>query len=347
MILCVTLNPCLDKTLVVPPWNPGQNVRGREVSEIVGGTGNNVARALKRLGRRSRPATFLGGPVGVRCEALLREDEGFDPLIVPSRAPTRTILTVRTESTRKQTAFFDPDPGISTEEAEDLVRAVDRAVAEGGVEALTLSGSSPSEVTHGLYLDLISMARMRRVPVFLDTYGPPLETIWGFWPDVIQLNRDELARHLRRDDPSDEVVFEQLATWYRHGVRLAVVSDGPDAALVQADGRLYRAYPPELEVVNGVGSGDCLLAGLLDAWLDGKDFEAMLRRGLACGAANAIVWEAGAIDPEEVARMAVEVELEAVEDIRAEAPERHRAGDAQGFLRVGVYGRPTSRFGRR
>ncbi|MFO0950443.1 MAG: hypothetical protein U0835_04690 [Isosphaeraceae bacterium] len=43
MILSVTLNPCLDKTLTVPPWKPGDSVRGTAVREVVGGKGNNVA----------------------------------------------------------------------------------------------------------------------------------------------------------------------------------------------------------------------------------------------------------------------------------------------------------------
>src|SRR5206468_466912 len=60
MIFCVTLNPCLDKTLTVPPWRPGDSVRGRAVREVVGGKGNNVARALAALGHTARPVTFLG-----------------------------------------------------------------------------------------------------------------------------------------------------------------------------------------------------------------------------------------------------------------------------------------------
>src|SRR3954453_15201810 len=89
MILCVTLNPCLDKTLTVPAWRPGDSVRGSAVREVVGGKGNNVARPLARLGRPARPVTFLGGPVGDRCEALLRSDDGFDPLLTRTEAPTR------------------------------------------------------------------------------------------------------------------------------------------------------------------------------------------------------------------------------------------------------------------
>ena len=59
--LSLTLNPCLDKTLTVPDWKQGDNVRGSLVREVVGGKGNNVARALKALGESVRPMTFLGG----------------------------------------------------------------------------------------------------------------------------------------------------------------------------------------------------------------------------------------------------------------------------------------------
>src|SRR5438552_1995743 len=120
MILCVTLNPCLDKTLTVPAWRPGDSVRGQSLREVVGGKGNNVARALSRLGRSARPVTFFGGPLGDHCAAMLRIDDGLDALVIPTSAPTRTILTVRTEGTAEQTAFFDPDPAISEGEAEAL-----------------------------------------------------------------------------------------------------------------------------------------------------------------------------------------------------------------------------------
>src|SRR3954452_3726615 len=222
MILCVTLNPCLDKTLTVPPWKPGDSVRGQAVREVVGGKGNNVARALARLGRRARPATFLGGPVGDHCAQLLRDRDGLDPLVVSAASPTRVILTVRTDGTAEQSAFFDPDPAVTQAESDALFHAVERALAEGGVEALTLSGSSPSPATHGLYSDLIALARSRRVPIFLDSYGPALEAIWGFRPDVIQLNRREAAAHLRIPKPSDDALLGLLDDWGRQGVRLTL-----------------------------------------------------------------------------------------------------------------------------
>lgn len=340
MILCVTLNPCLDKTLTVPAWRPGDSVRGESVGEVVGGKGNNVARALSRLGRTARPCTFLGGAVGAHCEDLLRRVDGFDPVIAPTEAPTRVILTVREAGTDGQTSFFDPDPAVSPAEAEDLLKRVERAMGEGPVEALTLSGSSPGEATDGLFLDLVSLARMRRIPVYLDTYGAPLESIWGFWPDVLQLNRREAGLHLRRSDPTDADVLGLLGTWARHGVRLGVVTDGARAVYAQAEGRFYRVEPPAVEAVNPVGSGDCLLAGLVDGRLAGLEAEGQLRRGVACAAANATVWEAGRIDPEEVARLEAEVEVEAIEGEGLAPTGGDRSGGQAAFLRVGVFGRP-------
>jgi tagatose 6-phosphate kinase len=311
MILCVTLNPCLDKTLTVPPWRPGDLVRGTVIREVVGGKGNNVARALRRLGRVPVPVTFLGGPVGASCESLLRADDGLDPLAIPTAAPTRVILTVRTESSAEQTAFFDPDPAITTAEAEAMLERIDDAL-RGNVQALTLSGSSPSPATHGLFSDLIAIAQARRVPVFLDTYGAALDAIWGFWPTAIQLNRREAAAHRRRPSLTDDDAAGLLQDWHRHGVVCGIITDGPHPVAILFRGRRFRAIPPAIEVVNPIGSGDSLLAGLVDGWLNGLDPEPLLRHALACAIANALVWDAGAIDRAEVERWTDAIVFEAL-----------------------------------
>jgi len=316
MILCVTLNPCLDKTLTVPVWQPGDLVRGRAMREVVGGKGNNVARALKRLGRNSRPVTFLGGAVGVHCESLLRADDGLDPLVVRTEAPTRVILTVRTEASVVQTAFFDPDPSVAAAEAGALARQVDQALRLDKVVALVLSGSSPAPATHGLYGDLVALALARRVAVFLDTYGPALEQIWGFWPTVAQLNRREAAAHLKKPGADDDDVAGLLQNWHRHGVACGVVTDGANPVWILLRGKRYRAIPPAIEPVNPIGSGDALLAGLVDGWLGELDPEPLFRHAIACAVANALVWDAGAIDPAEVARLRERVVIEHDSDTR-------------------------------
>jgi 1-phosphofructokinase family hexose kinase len=310
MILCVTLNPCLDKTLTVPVWRAGDLVRGTGVREVVGGKGNNVARALARLGRRARPVTFLGGIVGSHCERLLISDDRLDPVIVPTQAPTRVILTVRTEGSSDQTAFFDPDPAVTPQEAGALAARLECLLDDGGVSAVCLSGSSPAAATHGLFSDLIALAGARDVPVFLDTYGPALSAIWGFWPTVIKLNRREASAHLRKPVASDHDLDSLLSEWSRRGVACGIVTDGPNPVSINCRGKKYRAIPPPISAVNPIGSGDCLLAGLVDGWLSRLEPEPLFRHAIGCAVANALVWDAGAIDQAEIARLSEQVVIE-------------------------------------
>lgn len=311
MILCVTLNPCLDKTLTVPAWSPGDNVRGTAVREVVGGKGNNVARALKRLGRSEvRPATFLGGAVGRRCAELFLRDDAMDALAIPTEAPTREILTVRTEGTDAQSAFFDPDPAIAPEEAGALLKGIDAELASGRVEALTLSGSSPSPATHEVFAELIALANARRVPAFLDTYGPPLKAIWGFWPVAVQMNLREAGIYLglEKRRPTDAEILGLLDRW--RGSRVAVVTDGPNRFLARVGRTHYRVTPPAIEPVNPIGSGDCFLAGIIDATLTRRGGPDLLRHAVGCAVANALVWDAGGLDPESARAIASEVAIE-------------------------------------
>ena len=299
-VLCVTLNPCLDKTLTVPAWKPGDNVRGTAIREVVGGKGNNVARALKGLGQSARPATFLGGSTGSRCELLLKRDDGLEPLVIASSAETRTILTVRTGESAEQSAFFDPDPAISAHEADLMLEAVRQEIQSGHAQALTLSGSSPSISTHRLYGDLIRLAKESGITVLLDTYGKAFTNLNAASPDVIQLNRKEVAGilGLQSDDLSEPLIFDWLKGWVEKGTRLAVLTQGPEDVLAASIEGFWRVVPPKIQAVNPIGSGDCFLAGLTYASMRSESTPSQLKFALACAVANACVWDAGAISIE-------------------------------------------------
>lgn len=304
MILCVTLNPCVDKTLVVPAWMPGSNVRGVSTRSVAGGKGNNVARALRGLGHGDvRPVSFFGGRAGELSLELLRSQDGFDPIAIPTAAETRVILTVLTDGTTEQTAFFDPDPAITASEAAALIEAVAHAIETRQVHALTLSGSSPSPATHGTFADLIALAQSRRVPVFLDSYGPALAALWGFWPTAIRINRREAADHLKRADVHDDQIARLLERWAERGVEVAIVTDGAGPVMARIHSQTYRVLSPQMKLVNATGSGDSMLAGLVDAYLARRGGEDLLRHAIACGAANAMTWDAGAISIDDVRRI--------------------------------------------
>src|SRR3712207_9361357 len=66
MIITVTLNAAIDKTLAVPNFQIGRRHRSSEQRSMPGGKGVNVARALKTLGQPVIATGLAGDANGTR-----------------------------------------------------------------------------------------------------------------------------------------------------------------------------------------------------------------------------------------------------------------------------------------
>ena len=135
MILCVTLNACLDKTLTVPEWRPGDLVRGTLVPRWWGVRGTMWPGRLTGWGEAARPVSFLGGATGRRCEELLREqDISHFSGRHPGRNAGHADRPADAGERHNRRRFLDPylHPAISEAEAESLYRAVRPLLARAG-----------------------------------------------------------------------------------------------------------------------------------------------------------------------------------------------------------------------
>jgi fructose-1-phosphate kinase PfkB-like protein len=130
----------------------------------------------------------------------------------------------------------------------------------------------------------------------------------------MQLNRREAAAHLRKPTIADRDAFSLLEKWAKHGVICGVITDGRQPVAILDQGRRYRAIPPQIKPINPIGSGDSLLAGLVDGWLRQLDPDSLFKHAIGCAVANAMTWDAGAIDPAEIAKW---------EEVVAIEPEAH------------------------
>src|SRR5207245_2901719 len=74
MIITVTLNAALDKTLEVPNFTPGRRHRTVAQTTMPGGKGVNIARAIKRLGQPVIAAGLVGGATGTRILEALSDE---------------------------------------------------------------------------------------------------------------------------------------------------------------------------------------------------------------------------------------------------------------------------------
>ena len=310
MIITVTLNAALDKTLEVPNFTPGRRLRTVDQTTMPGGKGVNIARTLKRLGQPVIATGLAGGATGARIVAALT-DEGILNDFVRIREESRTNTAVVDPTTGIQTEINERGPDVSPQEL-DLFREKLLYLAKGA-SVCVFAGSLPRGVDLGIYGELIRELRRMDVTTVLDTEGEPLRLGVRAEPSTVSPNELEAEELVGHEFNDDEDRAEAVVEMTKLGAREAImtVEDGCFAKL-QENGAstLVRVRVPEQEARSPIGSGDAFLAGYLAYRYMGRAPVEALRYAVACGAESTQHFGAGVIDPGRVGRLLDEVEVE-------------------------------------
>jgi 1-phosphofructokinase/tagatose 6-phosphate kinase len=313
MIITVTLNAALDKTLEVPNFRVGRRHRSVEQTTMPGGKGVNIARALKRLGQPVIATGLAGGATGNMIVDALN-DEAILNGFVRIREESRTNTAVLDPTTGVHTEINERGPAVSAHDLE-LFREKLLYLAKGA-SMCVFAGSLPRGVQPDIYAGLIRELKKLDVITIVDTEGEPLRLASRAEPDIIspnELEAEELVGHEFNDmDDRARAVVEMT----RLGPNEAImtVSDGCYAYVVEGGSRaLYRVRIEEQEARSTIGSGDAFLAGYIATRYLGRAPIECLRYGVACGAESVQHFGAGLIDPGAVDRLLGEVELEHLE----------------------------------
>jgi 1-phosphofructokinase family hexose kinase len=311
MILTVTLNAAIDRTLAVPNFHVGRRHRAVEQTAVAGGKGVNVARALKSLGRPVLASGTAGGGTGARIIELL-DDEGI----------ANDFVRIQEES-RMSTAVIDPTDGLTTEINErgpalsnaERERVVERILyLAQGAQIVVLCGSLPRNVPVELYGQLIEELRRLAVTTVLDTEGEPLRVGTRACPDLVSPNLTEAEELVGHEFADDEDRLNGVREIVALGARNAIITyESGCVALLGGDSTervAYRVTVEPREPLSAIGAGDAFLAGYVSGLYEGRRPEECLRFGTACGAESVRHVGAGVIDPREVERLLPEVTVE-------------------------------------
>src|SRR5690348_15941421 len=171
MIITVTLNAALDKTLEVPNFRVGRRHRSVEQTTMPGGKGVNIARALKRLGQPVIATGLAGGATGDRIINALN-DEAILNGFVRIREESRTNTAVLDPTTGLHTEINERGPAVSVLELE-LFREKLLYLAKGA-SICVFAGTLPRAVEPDIYFGLIREVRKLGVIAMIDTEGDPL-----------------------------------------------------------------------------------------------------------------------------------------------------------------------------
>jgi 1-phosphofructokinase family hexose kinase len=311
MILTVTLNAAIDRTLAVPNFHVGRRHRAVEQTAVAGGKGVNVARALKALGRPVLATGTAGGGTGARIIELL-DEEGI----------TNDFVRIGEES-RMSTAVIDPTDGVTTEVNErgpalsnaERERVVERVLyLAQGAQIVVLCGSLPRGVPVELYGQLIDDLKRLGVTTVLDTEGEPLRLAMRAGPDLVTPNLIEAEELVGHEFADDDDRLNGVREIVALGARDAMITyESGCVALLGGDSAervAYRVSVEPREPLSPIGAGDAFLAGYVAGLYGGTGTEERLRLATACGAESVRHVGAGVIDPREVERLLPEVQAE-------------------------------------
>ncbi|RKQ94067.1 1-phosphofructokinase/tagatose 6-phosphate kinase [Solirubrobacter pauli] len=314
MIVTVTLNTAIDKTLSVPNFRLGRRHRTVEQTTMPGGKGVNVARVLKTLGAPVIATGLAGGATGTRIVDQLTQLSVLSDFVRIGEE-SRTNTAVIDPTTGEQTEINEKGPKVTPQEIELFVDKL--LYLAKGASLCVFAGSLPREVDTDIYAFLIRELRKLNVTTIVDTDGDPLRRAVRAEPDVVSpniLEAEELVGHEFNDDEDRTYAVKEVCDM---GAR--------EALMTMPDGCFARMHPPHeadpviyrvrvrggaIEPRATVGSGDAFLAGYVAARYQSKPVEEALAFAVACGAESTQHLGAGLVDPDRVQRLLGEVDVE-------------------------------------
>ena len=317
MIVTVTLNAAVDRTLTVPNFQLGHRHRASASLTLAGGKGINVARALKRLDAPVVATGLAGGSTGDRIVEALA-GEGILNDFVRIADESRTSIAVVDPTTGKLSEIYEWGPAVRADELETLLGKLHYLSRVASFVAF--SGSLPRDVEDDFYAEAIRILNRRGVQCVLDCEGEPLRLGVEAEPFLVTPNQREAESLVGQEFESDEDFLMALDAIANLGARNVLITEESSCfALFREERqvRRLRASIARLEPVASVGAGDVLLAGFLAARVDERPLDEALRSAVGCAAASVLELGAGRFDLREAARLAAEVEVGELDAVSA------------------------------
>ena len=191
MIITVTMNPAIDKTVEVSKFTYGSLNRIQKVEYDAGGKGINVSKTICELGGQSIATGFLAGNNGQTIVNVLKA-KGIDCDFVEVEGETRTNTKV-VETDGTLTELNEPGPCITGKKLSELKDKLLGYAKEGNV--FVFAGSTPAGVSKTVYGELISILKKKGAKVLLDADGEAFQKAVEAGPDFIKPNKAELAEY--------------------------------------------------------------------------------------------------------------------------------------------------------
>ncbi len=281
LIVTVTMNPAIDKTVQLESFEYGSLNRISNIIVDAGGKGINVSKTIKELGGETIATGFIGGSGGNIIEKALKE-KGIRTDFVIVEKETRTNLKVA-EKNGFITELNEPGPQISQKEIELLI---EKLLYYAGKDTIfVISGSIPSGVDKEIYKNLIETLKEKGSMVFLDADGELFEKSIEAKPDIIKPNRVELEEYFNIDYRADDAELIRLGNeLIQKGIKVVIISLGQMGALFLSENTCIKCPGLKVSAHSTVGAGDAMVAAFVYGIHEGLEFRECAKLSMATSA---------------------------------------------------------------
>jgi tagatose 6-phosphate kinase len=309
-IIIIAPNSAVDSLYVLPHLEVGRVHRVLQVWHTAGGKGNNMARAVVKLGGRVLSLGIVGGTSGqLIVNELVREGIAAD--LTWTTTETRRCLTISSQDGSKETTVvLEAGRSVGTQARESLfVKALHYA---DQAPFLTLNGSLPPDFPDDYYAQIITTLKNASVRIAVDCAGEPLRLSAQAGPWLIKVNLQEFQHVFAADRSWDwQIPADVFQSLQGVGLEYLIITDGPRGAYVFRKHEVpFRVFTTEGTLVSTAGAGDTFLAGLLLALQRGQPIECAARYAAAAAAASLQQIVCGALETTDVERFLRLTEIE-------------------------------------
>lgn len=288
LIITVTLNPAIDRTVSLDRLLVDKVNRVLHVQRDAGGKGLNVSKTIKALGGHSKAVAILGGRNGKWLEEEA-ESLGLDLLVVPTSGETRENIKLVDLTAKQYTDLNESGQPAEVGLEERLFSVVETATQSG--DYLVLAGSALPGMEKDIFAKLSEKASSQGVKVILDIEGDYLKNALHTNPFLIKPNIDELEGLLGTKLAQTSDIVQAARALIAQGVEKVVVSRGADGLLWIDNTQVIEAKALKVEVKSTVGAGDAIVASLVKGLSEGLSPEAIVKKAVAT--ATSVIMQSG------------------------------------------------------
>lgn len=282
MVITVTLNPAMDKTLAIVDFTLGDVNRVSKLRYDIGGKGINVSKVLKNFGVESNCTGFLGGIWSdtFKLELMKRKiNNSFINISHDTRTNTKIVDSIN----ETYTDINEPGPNISKGEMDEFLIKFKSLCNPNDI--VVISGGVGPSVSKDIYRKLIKTAKENGSFVILDADGELLREGIKEKPDIIKPNDHELEILLNKTLGTEEEIIREAKKLIESGVGSILISRGHKGAIYVTGNDALYCNGLKVPVKSTVGAGDSMVAALVYSKINNFSNENTLKYAVASGTA--------------------------------------------------------------